>query len=225
MTRFDAGELVATLAAVLACVSVTGCGSDSGSAGNQQGVSTSSGSIQRSDALTTATALQINGSPLYSFQPTINAPNTLGLKFAITNSPPWAKFDSKTGKLSGTPAASQVGTYAGITISAVQGTTRVTLPAFTIAVADANSIGNVTLSWQAPTENADGTQLTDLKGYKVHYGMASKRYSQTIQLANAGLVTYVVQNLNAGKYYFAVTAYNSQGRESTLSSEVSTQVD
>jgi hypothetical protein len=34
----------------------------------------------------------------------------------------------------------------------------------------------------------------------------------------------VVQNLPAGKYYFAVTAYNSKGTESALSGEVSTQV-
>lgn len=198
-----------------------------------QGVSTTSGSIQRSDSVGMANALQINGSPrttattgqLYSFQPTITAPNAMGLKFAVKNPPPWAKFDTSTGRLSGTPATSQVGTYSSITISAVQGTTKVTLPEFSIAVADANNVGNVTLSWQAPTENADGTQLTNLKGYKVHYGMASKSYSQTIQLANAGLVTYVVQNLNAGKYYFAVTAYNSEGRESGLSPELSIQVD
>src|SRR5579871_6626674 len=69
----------------------------------------------------------------------------------------------------------------------------------------------VTLSWDAPTENADGTALTDLQGYKVHYGSESKVYSDTIQVSNPGLTTYVVQNLPAGTYYFAVTSYNSKG--------------
>jgi hypothetical protein len=83
----------------------------------------------------------------------------------------------------------------------------------------------VTLSWEPPTENADGTPLVDLKGYTVHYGAKSKTYSDSIQVANPGLTTYVVQNLAAGKYYFAVTAYNSKGEESALSPEVATQVD
>jgi hypothetical protein len=92
-------------------------------------------------------------------------------------------------------------------------------------VSEGNPQSNVTLSWQAPTQNADGSALVDLKGYKVHYGSESKSYSDTIQVSNAGITTYVVENLNAGKYYFAVTAYNSAGQESSLSPEVSTQVD
>jgi Fibronectin type III domain len=87
-----------------------------------------------------------------------------------------------------------------------------------------NTSGAVTLSWDAPTENADGSALADLKGYKVHYGVASKDYSDTIEVANPGLTTYVVQNLPAGTYYFAISAYNSTGTESSLSGEVSTQV-
>jgi hypothetical protein len=108
----------------------------------------------------------------------------------------------------------------------VSGANTVALPAFTITVTAAGSTSNtVTLSWQAPTENADGSSLVDLKGYKVHYGSASKSYSDVIQVANGGLTTYVVQNLPAGKYYFAVTAYNGTGYESSLSGEVSTQVN
>jgi hypothetical protein len=177
--------------------------------------------------------MQINGSPAttatvghaYSFQPTVPGATGTALKFSITNTPAWAKFDATTGKLTGTPTSSQVGTYKGITISVLAGTKSAALPAFSIVVVDGNSQSNVTLSWQAPTQNADGTPLVDLKGYKVHYGAASKTYSDTIQVANAGITTYVVQNLEAGKYYFAVTAYNSAGQESSLSPEVSTQVD
>jgi hypothetical protein len=62
--------------------------------------------------------------------------------------------------------------------------------------------------------------LTDLVGYKVHYGNAPQTYGQTISINNPGLATYVVQNLPAGTYYFAITAYNSAGTESLLSDEV-----
>jgi hypothetical protein len=188
--------------------------------------------IDRS-ATDTVAGMQIQGSPAttakvgqaYSFQPSVPGTSGAAVKFSIKNTPSWAKFDTTTGKLTGTPSATQVGTYKGITIAAVIGTKTATLPAFSIVVSEGNPQSNVTLSWQAPTQNADGTTLVDLKGYKVHYGPTSKSYSDTIQVSNPGVTTYVVENLIAGKYYFAVTAYNSAGQESSLSPEVSTQVD
>jgi hypothetical protein len=87
------------------------------------------------------------------------------------------------------------------------------------------STGNVTINWNPPTQNTDGTPLTNLAGFKIHYGSASQKYTQTITVNNPGLVTYVVANLPAGTYYFAVTAYSATGTESPLSSEVSTKVN
>jgi hypothetical protein len=168
----------------------------------------------------TATA----GKP-YSFQPQVSAPAGAALSFRILNLPVWAKFDSGSGKISGTPAESQVGQYPGIRISVTAGTQSSALPPFAITVAASSAVSAVTLSWEPPTENADGSPLVDLKGFKVHYGGASRSYSDVIQVANPGLSTYVLQNLAAGKYYFAVTAYNSAGQESAPSPEVSTMVD
>lgn len=231
------GTAALFVTAVVMSASLAACGGDSTGSSSQTVSTSTSTPIDRSGTTTaTAAGVQIKGSPVttatvgqaYSFQPTVASTTSTvastALKFSIANTPSWAKFDAATGKLSGTPSASQVGTYKGITISVVAGTTTVALPAFSIVVADANP-SNVTLSWVPPTENADGSVLVDLKGYKVHYGSASKDYSDTIQVTNAGLTTYVVQNLAAGKYYFAVTAYNSAGQESSLSPEVSTQVD
>jgi hypothetical protein len=228
------GNAALLVAAIVMSSSLAACGGDSGSAASQAVSTNASFPINRAAPTTeTAAGMQINGSPVttatvgqaYSFQPTVASAAGTALKFSITNTPAWAKFDPTSGKLTGTPSASQVGTFKGITISVDAGTTTAALPAFSIVVTEGNSQSNVTLSWQAPTENADGSALVDLKGYKVHYGSASKTYSDTIQVTNPGLTTYVVQNLNAGKYYFAVTAYNSTGQESSLSPEVSTQVD
>lgn len=88
-----------------------------------------------------------------------------------------------------------------------------------------SSSNAVSLSWEPPTENSDGSPLMDLRGYKIHYGSESGIYSDTIDLSNPGLSMYVVQNLTAGQYYFAIAAYNSRGTESTLSPEMSTIVD
>jgi hypothetical protein len=171
-------------------------------------------------APTTATA----GQP-YSFQPQASG-GTAPLSFTIANKPVWASFDAATGKLSGTPSASEVGLYSNIEIAATDGTAVTSLAAFNISVGPAGaSSQSTTLSWVPPTANTDGSTLSDLKGFKIHYGSASQSYTETIDLDNAGLTTYVVQNLSAGKYYFTVTAYNSAGIESPLSAEVSTQVD
>jgi hypothetical protein len=222
------GKAAMMVATAGVCVVLAGCGGEDGSAANG-GTSTPIGG----SATDTVAGMQIEGSPAttakvgqaYSFQPTVPGASGAAVKFSITNTPSWAKFDTATGKLTGTPSATQVGTYKDITIAAAFGTKTVTLPAFSIVVGDGNPVGGVTLSWQAPTENADGSQLVDLKGYKVHYGSASKNYSDTIQVSNPGITTYMVENLKAGQYYFAVTAYNSAGQESSLSGELAQQVD
>lgn len=87
------------------------------------------------------------------------------------------------------------------------------------------SSGAVTLNWSPPTENTNGSPLTNLAGYNIHYGTASGDYSQTVSVSNPGLATYVVDNLGPGTYYFSVGAVSSSGAESPLSPEVSTTVN
>ena len=87
------------------------------------------------------------------------------------------------------------------------------------------SSGAITLNWTAPTENTDGTPLTDLSGYDIHYGTKSGNYTQSVSVSNPGIATYVVDNLTPGTYYFSVSAVNSTGTESPLSSEVAATVN
>jgi hypothetical protein len=87
-----------------------------------------------------------------------------------------------------------------------------------------NSPGNsATLTWDAPTTNADGTPLTDLAGYKVYYGTTSGNYTEVIDAGN--VTTYKVENLSPGTYYFTVTAYDNSGNESGYSNEVSKTIN
>lgn len=75
------------------------------------------------------------------------------------------------------------------------------------------------LSWNPPTTNADGTPLTDLAGYKVYYGTTLPRvYGSPVDVGN--VTTYIASNLLSGAtYYFAVTAYDISGNESSYSNE------
>lgn len=72
----------------------------------------------------------------------------------------------------------------------------------------------VRLAWDPPTNNVDGSALTNLAGYIVYYGTNSRVYTNRTDVSN--VTTTLVSNLSTNKtYYFAVTAYatetNSQG--------------
>ena len=70
----------------------------------------------------------------YSFTPSATDADGNPLTYSIANKPAWASFSTSTGRLSGTPAASNVGTYANIVISVSDGRASASLPAFAINV-------------------------------------------------------------------------------------------
>jgi hypothetical protein len=166
----------------------------------------------------------ISGSPgtavvagnAYSFTPTTTDPSGGTLTFSIKNAPSWASFNSETGELSGTPTASDVATYANITISVSDGKTSASLPAFPIAVTESAS-GSVSLAWLAPTENTDGTALTNLAGYYIYYGTSPTAMTKTVQISTPGVMSYVLSNLSPGTWYVAVTAYTTADVQSSQS--------
>jgi hypothetical protein len=83
------------------------------------------------------------------------------------------------------------------------------------------STGSATLSWTPPTQNTDQTPLTNLAGYTIYYGLSPTALTQTIQLADPSATSYIVANLGAATYYFAVAAYSSLGWEGPNSTPVS----
>jgi len=71
---------------------------------------------------------------------------------------------------------------------------------------------DVTLQWDPNSE-------PDIGGYKIYYGTASRSYGPPADAGN--VTTYVVKDLQPGvRYYFAATAYNTDGYESDFSNEV-----
>jgi len=78
----------------------------------------------------------------------------------------------------------------------------------------------VTLAWDPPTQNTDGTTLEDLQGYVLSYGTASGSYDTTVDVGNT--TTREVTGLTDGQvYYAAVKAYNSLGNQSEYGAEIS----
>jgi hypothetical protein len=159
----------------------------------------------------------------YAFTPT-TAPGDTGLTFNVVNLPGWAQFNSRTGELSGTPSSADVGSFTNIVISVSDADGQASLPPFSIAVTQSAS-GSATLNWTPPTENTDGTPVTNLSGYRIYYGNSAAAINESIQVANAGIATYVVSNLSPGTWYFEVRAYNAANMESSPSAVASKMIN
>lgn len=175
-----------------------------------------SAAANRAPTISGTPATAINANSAYSFRPTAADADGDALAFSIANKPAWATFSTSTGQLAGTPAAADVGSYSGIVISASDGKTSVSLPAFAISVNQV-SLGSATLMWTPPTQNTDGSALANLAGHRIYYGTSPSALTQTVQISNQSVSTYVIENLAPATYYFAVKAYTTTGAESASS--------
>lgn len=81
--------------------------------------------------------------------------------------------------------------------------------------------GYATVSWIAPTENTDGSPLTNLAGYRVRYGLSVGRLAATADVPNPGTTSIRIEGLRAGTWYFTVSAYTNVGVEGARSGAVS----
>jgi Putative Ig domain len=156
------------------------------------------------------------GTP-YAFTPKAGDTDGDALSFSVQNLPSWATFSIASGTLSGTPAAANVGTDSNIVISVSDGHSSAALAPFSITVSQPTTSGGATLTWTAPTTNTNGSALTDLAGYHIHYGTSPSALATVVNIANPGTTTYTVTNLASGTWYFATSAYTTSGVESALS--------
>jgi hypothetical protein len=72
----------------------------------------------------------------------------------------------------------------------------------------------VTLSWDAPTQNADGTPIGPLAGYHVYVGRDTNHLVLRGGITGIKSTNYAVTGLDSGTYCFAVRAYTFAGTES-----------
>ena len=174
----------------------------------------------------------ITGSPatsvaegnLYFFRPKASDANGDDLTFRIKNRPSWASFNGGTGRLSGTPGNSDVGSYSNIVITVTDGTKSVSLQAFSIQVSKAVlTTGSFSVGWAAPVMRSDGTPLSlaDINGYRLYYGTSSGSYPYVAEVSDGAATAVTVTGVPLGTSYVVMTTYDEAGRESIYSREIS----
>ena len=134
----------------------------------------------------------------YSFQPTATDPDGLMVDFGMSNKPSWATFNGATGRLSGTPTASNVGTYSNITITAYDGYHKASLAAFAIVVQSTAAPGT-------PPGTPPGAPTTTLGG---------DRFPRLGLLSTGGPQQYASSfRTYAAKFHMVVIGGNWEGWE------------
>ena len=159
----------------------------------------------------------------YNFQPTASDADGNALVFSIANKPAWANLDTATGRLSGSPTLGDVGMYSNIVISVSDGADTASLGAFSIQVSETVETGSFTLNWTAPAARSDGTPLSlaDIAGFRVYYSATSKHYRNRIEVAAGSATSITARDIPVGTHYIVMTTYDTGGRESGYSPELS----
>lgn len=214
---------------LIATASLTACGSGS-SGGNSPAPSTPT---PPTSTPAPNSPPQISGQPPgtakvatpYDFTPQATDADGDTLRFDITGRPSWATFNPNSGRLYGTPPAGAAGAFGGITISVTDGKATASLPAFSIDVTEATAgTGLAQLNWSKPTTNTDGTQLSDLAGYRIFYGRLADAPSDTLQVANPDTTSATITGLSSGTWYFSIASYTTAGIESERTKPVWTTI-
>ena len=72
--------------------------------------------------------------------------------------------------------------------------------------------GVAKVSWIAPTQNSDGSKITDLAGYMIYYGPGPENLNQSVEVTDPRSTSYTVKKLKPGTtYYFSVAALTTAG--------------
>lgn len=209
------------VASVLVFGLIAGCGGGDGEEAASSAVVPPGGSGANSPPSISGTPLSsIMQGVAYSFTPAASDADGDPLTFEATNLPSWASIDPNTGQVSGQPGAADLGTYSDIRIVVRDGSASATLGPFQISVV-ASATGSALLTWTPPTENSDGSPLTDLAGYKIYWGTSQGNYTNSVTVNNPGLTSYVVDALTPATWHFVATAFNSAGVESSFSNAAS----
>jgi plastocyanin len=178
----------------------------------------------RAPTISGAPTTSVQAGTAYSFQPTASDPDNDTLTYSIQNKPAWASFSTTTGRLSGTPAAANVGSFANIRISVSDGKLTASLPAFSIQVTSTPNTAP-TITGTPATSVAAGAAYSftptgadadkDTLSYSIQnkpswatFSISNGQLSGTPAAANVGTFSNIVISVSDGKASAALPAFN-----------------
>jgi len=151
----------------------------------------------------------------FDYQPVVADADHDSLHFTVTNLPAWASLDPTSGRISGIPGVSDVGTYESIVITVADATHKVLTAPFAINVTQGEEIGTgvASLQWQLPFAKVSGDSLDDLAGYRILYGRDRDDLDHSVLVTDPTMTGYQFSTLAPGTWHFAVVAVSTSGLE------------
>ncbi len=165
----------------------------------------------------------ITAGTFYSFRPTASDLDGDTLTFSIQNKPTWANFSTTTGRLSGTPGASDAGTSAPITISVTDQVEVASLASFSILITAPNAPPTISgtpatqvnagsaYNFQPTASDPEGATLTfsiQNKPSWATFSTTTGRLSGTPTTAQAGPYNGIVIGVSDGTTQVNLPSFN-----------------
>jgi len=181
-------------------------------------------SPNKAPTITGSPVTSVKAGTAYSFTPTGADADKDALTYSIAGKPSWASFSTTTGQLSGTPASTNVGTFANIVITVTDGKANASLAAFSIQVTSAANKAPTISGSPATTATAGKAYLfkptaSDPDGDKLTFSIANKpswatfsttdgTLSGTPAAGDAGTTSNIVISVSDGTVPASLAAFS-----------------
>ena len=76
---------------------------------------------------------------------------------------------------------------------------------------------SVQIHWLPVTEYSDGSEITSIDHYQIHYGQETDQLDKVAISRTPNITSYIINDLEAGGYYFAMIAVAENGEQSVMS--------
>lgn len=89
------------------------------------------------------------------------------------------------------------------------------------------AVGRAQITWSRPTTRADGSALAtdEIDGYELYYATSANGSLQPLTSLSANENSIVVEELEAGTHYFAMSTKDTNGLESSMSDRFSVTIN
>ena len=84
---------------------------------------------------------------------------------------------------------------------------------------DAEPVNASVIHWSAPVlfENGDVVAPSDISGFKIYKGSTADSMTVIANISDSSQTNFDLRSFGTGTFYFAITVYDSNSNESTLS--------